>query len=203
MLFINKLIFSFLWISKENHASPTGIRMTEGAISIFQDILIGSNCNVYLKYWYRVLNVNSYKLNRERYESDQIKLFKVSKKNELTDEERKTMLANGYNDKYIVSDYSVPFEEFQLNGLKERVLYRFYLFVVDGLLRFDIGKRVTKKVLKNAIVKTRQARKKIAKEIEKQENDRMQFRECPFAGGVSMRDDPAVYEIFEKVEPSQ
>ena len=177
--------------------------MTEGTITIFQDILIGSNCNVYLKYWYKVLNVNSYKLNRERYEGDQMKLFKVSKKNQLTDEERQTMLKNGYNDKYIVSDHSVPFEEFQLNGFKERMLYQFYLLVIDRLLRFDFGKSLSRKVLKNAIVKTRQTRKQKVKELEKQESARMQFGACPFTGGVSMRDDPVVYEIFEKVKPSE
>lgn len=204
MLFsIEYLIMRFLTISKENHASPTGIRMTEGTITIFQDILIGSNCNVYLKYWYKVLNVNSYKLNRERYEGDQLKLFKISKKNQITDEERQMMLKNGFNDKYIVSDPSVPFEEFRLNGFKERMLYRFYLIVVNTLLKFDFGKRLSRKVIKNAMADTRLKRKDKVKQMERQENDRMQFNECPFVGGINTRDDPIVYEIFEKTKSSQ
>lgn len=176
--------------------------MTEGVIAVFEDILVGANCNVYLKYWYKLLNVNASRLNREGYEGDQLKLFKISKKNQLTDEERQTMLKNGFNDKYIITDPNVPFEDFKLNGLKERVLYRCYLFVVNTVLRYDLGKSLSRKVLKNAIAKTRTTRKEKIMELEKRENPRMQF-ECPFIGGINARDDPAVYEVFNNVKTSK
>ena len=63
-----------------------------------------SNCfNVYMRYWYKILNVNCNKLNNSLYEHNSIKLSKAPIKNQLSDEEKSIMLKNGYNDKYIVS----------------------------------------------------------------------------------------------------
>ena len=154
--------------------------MTEGVLLTFKDILVGSNCNVYLRYWYKTLNVNSYKLNRSTYEHNTIQFFEISKKNQLTDEEKKAMLENGFNNKYIVSDYSVPFEEFKLNGFKERMLYKGYLILINTVLKYDWGKNFTKGIIKNAILDTRKSKKEKIMELDKIEDERFEFAECPF-----------------------
>lgn len=172
--------------------------MSEGVLTVFKDILVGSNCNVYLRYWYKTLNVNSYKLNRERYEDDQMRLFEITKKNQLTEREREEMLKNGFSDKYIVSDYSVPFEELKLNGFKEWALYRGYLVVVGFLLKFDFGRSWTRQIIRSAMQRTNTIRKEKMVELEKLAIKRMEFAECPFTGAISTRDDPEFYEVFDK-----
>ena len=161
-------------------AAPAGVRMTEGVLLTLKDILVGLNCNVYLRYWYKVLNVNSYKLNRSKYEHSGMQLFEVSKKNQLTDEEKKAMLDNGFNDKYIVSDYSIPFEEFKLNGFRDRMIYRGYVMLVNTVLKYDWGKRFTKDMIKKALLETRKIKKEKIMQIEKIQNERFEFPECPF-----------------------
>ena len=183
---------------QENCAAPAGLRMSEGVLTVFKDILVGSNCNVYLRYWYRLLNVNSRRLNRERYEGDQMRLFKIVKKNWLSDEERKEMLRNGFSAKYIVSDHNVPFEEFRLNGLKEWALYGAYRFVVGSVLRFDLGRNWTRTIIRNAMRRTNSIRSEKIGELEKLSVKRMEFAECPFTGAIRTRDDPVFYEVFDE-----
>ena len=154
--------------------------MSEGILFTFKDILVGSNCNVYLRYWYKALNVNSYKLNRSTYEHNKMQFFEISSKNQLTDEEKKTMKDNGFNDKYIVSDYSIPFEEFKLNGLKENFFYWCYLILVNIVLKYDWGKNFTKGIIRNAILKTSKTKKNKIIELEKNQSERFEFPECPF-----------------------
>lgn len=169
--------------------------MSQGVLFAFKDLLVGANCNVYLKYWYKVLNINSYKLNRIKYEHDEMQFFKISKKNWLTEDEKEEMLKNGYNDKYIVFDPKVPFEEFELNGFKERLLYKCYLFLVNTLLKYDFFKNVTRDFVRNAMIKTREIRKEKVNELEKITNKRYEFTECPFTGSIMTNDIPDLYSV--------
>lgn len=41
----------------------------------------------------------------------------------MTEEERKLMLSNGYNDKYIVPNPQIPFEEMRLDTFSEKFAY--------------------------------------------------------------------------------
>ena len=59
--------------------------------------------DIYIRYWYKILNVNCNELNNSLYEHDSIKLSKAPIKNQLSEEEKAIMLKNGYNNKYIVS----------------------------------------------------------------------------------------------------
>ena len=172
--------------------------MSECVLTVFKEILIGTNCNVYLKYWYSKLNVNSFKLNRSTYEHDKIEFFEITKKNQIADEEKAIMLKNGFNDKYIVTDYLLPFEDFKLNGFKERMLYRLYLILVNQVLKYDWGRKFTKNVIRNAMFKTRSIRKQKVAEFEKIQNKRFEFSECPFAGGIETKEYPDIYEEAKK-----
>lgn len=175
--------------------------MSEAIVTVFKDILIGSNCNVCLKYWYRVLNVNSYRLNREGYEGDQMKLFNISSnKNPLSDEEKAAMLKKGFNDKYRVSNYNVPFEELKLNGPIEWVLYLGFLFIVGCLLRFSIGRSLTRTIIRRAMRKTNSIRTAKIEELKKLQTKRTEFSECPFTGTISTKDDPAFYTVFDEIQ---
>lgn len=171
-----------------------GIRMSQGFLTVFKDILKGTNCNVYLKYWYKVLNVNSYKLNHETYEHDRLEFFKISKKNQLTEEEKKEMLKNGFNDKYIVSNPSVQFEDFKLKGMTEQILYKLYSLVVGKLLKYKSGRHFTRDFIRNKIFETRENQKKIESKLEKNYDKRFEFSECPFAGKIDTKLYPDIYQ---------
>lgn len=167
-------------------------------MTVFKDILVGSNFHVYYRYWYKQLNINSSRLNRQGTEDDQIRLIEISRKNQLSEDEKQKMLSNGFNDKYIVQNYSTRFEEVPLKGLKERLLYWGYLFVVGVLLRFDFGKRVAKSIIESATRRTRSIRKQKVIELEKISDQRRGFAECPFAGSISTTSlNRALYEVEE------
>lgn len=171
--------------------------MGKGVLIIMENLTIGPNWNVYLRYWYKNLNINSSKLNRQGVESDQMRLVEISRKNQLSEEERQKMLSNGFNEKYIVQDYSTPFEAIPLNGLKEMVLNWAYLLLVCVLLRFDLGKWIANMVAEGLTLRARSIRKRKVMELEKLSvKKRMEFSECPFVGSISTTSvDPALREV--------
>lgn len=157
--------------------------MSECIITVFSDLLLGAmQCNVFLRYWYKTLNANSYKLNRKAYEHNDIELFKITKKNQLSDDERKEMLKNNYNDKYMVTDSQIPFEEFKLTGIKEKILYKLLKFSIDNVLKFKAGRFIGREMVQTGIVRMRRNKRKIIDSLDKKKvNNRFQFNECPFA----------------------
>lgn len=178
----------------ENLSAPIGIRMSECLMTVFKDVFIGTNINICLRYWYKVLNVNSYKINRENYEHNDIEFFKITTKNQLTGDEKKEMIKNNYNDKYLVTNPSLPFEKFKLNGLKEKILYQLFLFVINVALKYKIGRDIARSVIRNAILKSIKIKKEIFNRCDKITNDRFkfqpyQFQKCPFDIGIDIKVD--------------
>lgn len=168
----------------ENASSPMGIKMVQGTILGLRPLLPYVRFRSYLKFWYKALNINSYKLNDANLDTDKYDFVNKKIKTQLTEEELKLMLNNGYNSKYIVPNPQIPFEELKMDKFSEKFFYNLHLFNMNTLFKARFFRNLSRKTTKG---RANRALRKKQEHIDFMSNhfdEKNQYPACPFAGGI-------------------
>jgi len=168
----------------ENVSSPMGIAMVKGTVQGLRPLLPYVRFKSYLKFWYKTLNINSYKLNSLTEVTDKYEFLNKEIKTELTEEERKLMLSNGYNDKYIVPNPNIPFEELKLDEFIEKFCYNLYLFNVNTMFKAKFFRNLSRKTNKGRANRALRKKNEHMDYMAKKFDEKNQYPACPFAGNI-------------------
>lgn len=182
---ICKLVFEQQYLPYiENASSPMGIRMSEGTSIGLRPVLPYIRWKSFLKFWYKNLNINGHKLNNSDLKSDQYEFINYEIKTELTEDEKKLMLNNGYNLRYIVPNPHVPFEELKLDKFSEKFYYNFFIFNIKTLFRSRFIRNMTRKTSKGRANRALKNKKYYTDYMHKNYDETNQYPACPFAGTI-------------------
>lgn len=168
----------------ENASSPMGIKMANGTSLGLRPLMPLLRFKSYIKFWYKTLNINSHKLNNSNLESDRYEFVNKKLIHELSDEDKKLMLKNGYHDKYIVPNPQIPFEELKLDKFSEKFYYNMYLFNVNMLFRARFFRNLSRKTNKGRGNRALKQKKEHIDLFSKKLDDKNQYPACPFAGDI-------------------
>lgn len=167
----------------ESAANPTGLRMTRSMMIGLHRLIKSATWASFVKYWYKKLNINCYKLNQPISTSNKYTFFEMPTKNMLTEEDRKLMLKNGYNDKYIVPNPHIPFEELRESTFADKMACFMYTFEVNIMHKSQFMRDWSRKKALESLADAKKNKKKHIDTLKKHDEANT-YPSCPFAGSA-------------------
>lgn len=161
-----------------------GIRMAQGTTLALQQVITYYKFKSFVGYWYKVLNINAYKLNRANLDSDKYEFPNEPLKTELTDKDKELMIKNGYNLKYVVQNPDLPFEEIELDTFADKINQYVYKFFVNVVFRFQTIRNFLNKSSYNINDKLLNGKQNITEMLKENFDDHMNYPACPFTGFI-------------------